>query len=84
MNRTEDDVSRAVLTVDLTKIQSNYLTIREAVSPAQVMAVLKANAYGLGLRAVAQSLVAVGVDRIGVASLEEAMQLVSLPCPIRS
>ncbi|MEJ2681084.1 MAG: alanine racemase [Gammaproteobacteria bacterium] len=69
--------------MNLTKIQSNYLTIREAVSPAQVMAVLKANAYGLGLRAVAQCLVEVGVDRIGVASLDEAMQLASLPCPIQ-
>ena len=76
-------IARAMLTVDLEKIRSNYRIIQQAVAPAQVMAVLKANAYGLGLSAVAQSLVTVGVDRIGVASAEEALQLAPLPCPVQ-
>lgn len=40
------------------------------------MAVLKADAYGLGAAAVAQALVDAGVDRLGVAELKEAAALV--------
>lgn len=42
------------------------------------MAVLKADAYGLGALPVAEALVAAGADRIGVAELKEAAQLVPL------
>ncbi|MDB5051493.1 MAG: alr [Fibrobacteres bacterium] len=41
------------------------------------MAVLKANAYGLGAVAVGEALVAAGADRLGVAELKEAAQLVN-------
>ncbi|HKP97596.1 MAG TPA: alanine racemase [Fibrobacteria bacterium] len=62
--------------VHLQSIRRNFAQIHKTVKPAQVMAVLKANAYGLGAVAVAETLVAAGADRLGVAELKEAAQLV--------
>jgi alanine racemase len=48
------------------------------------MAVLKANAYGLGAVPVAEALVAAGADRLGVAELKEAARLVKrFPVPVQ-
>jgi len=74
---------RAVLTVDLCQIQKNLQAIRAEVGGLQVMAVLKANAYGLGIEPVAQALAAAGVDRIGVANVEEALSIVALGVPVQ-
>jgi alanine racemase len=63
------------LEVDLRALRRNFAQIRKTVKPARVMAVLKANAYGLGAIPVAQALVEAGVDRLGVAEVKEAAQL---------
>ena len=68
--------SRVTLEVDLKAIRSNFARIRKSVKPARVMAVLKADAYGLGAVPVAEALVAAGADRLGVAEVKEAVQLV--------
>lgn len=67
--------SRVWLEVHLASIRRNFRQIRKTVSPARVMAVLKANAYGLGALPVAETLVEAGADRIGVAELKEAVVL---------
>jgi alanine racemase len=64
------------LEVHLPAIRRNFLQIRKTVRPAQVMTVLKANAYGLGAVRVAETLVEAGADRLGVAELKEAAALV--------
>ena len=69
---------RVWLEIDLGKLISNYRKIRMAVAPAQVLAVLKANAYGLGMLPIAQALSDAGVDSFGVAEPHEAMQLLPL------
>jgi alanine racemase len=69
---------RVWLEIDLGKLISNYRKIRVAVAPAQVLAVLKANAYGLGMLPIAQALSDAGVDSFGVAEPHEAMQLLPL------
>jgi len=69
---------RVWLEIDLGKLISNYSKIRAAVAPAQVLAVLKANAYGLGMLPIAQALSDAGVDTFGVAEPYEAMQLLPL------
>jgi len=69
---------RVWLEIDLGKLILNYRKIRAAVAPAQVMAVLKANAYGLGMLPIAQALSDAGVDTFGVAEPHEAMQLLPL------
>ena len=61
--------------VDLGKIQSNYRALKALVSPSDVMAVVKANAYGHGMHEVAQALEEISVDALGVADLEEAIAL---------
>ncbi len=40
--------SRVTLEINISAIRRNYRRIREFVAPLEVMAVLKANAYGLG------------------------------------
>jgi alanine racemase len=60
--------------VDLTQLSHNLEAIRARVAPAKVMIVVKANAYGHGLREVACHL-APQADYIGVAVLEEGILL---------
>ncbi len=63
------------LHVDLPQLQANYNAIQQFVAPVPVMPVLKANAYGLGLVAVAQSMIPYRPPYIAVAFPEEAIQL---------
>ncbi len=62
------------VTVNLDTLCQNLKAIREKTSPAKVMIVLKANAYGHGMDAVARHL-APHSDYIGVAVLEEGVLL---------
>ena len=74
---------RVWVEVNLTTLSSNYRKIADAVAPARVMAVLKANAYGLGAQPIAAALAKAGVDRIGVAEPHEALSLTSLGLPVQ-
>ena len=60
--------------VNLDHLCANLKAIKEKTSPAKVMVVLKANAYGHGMDAVARHL-APHADYIGVAVLEEGILL---------
>ncbi len=76
--------ARVWLEVSERAIRRNFLRIRRTVRPAAVMAVLKADAYGLGALPVARVLAEAGVDRFGVAELGEALALRrSLPQPVQ-
>ena len=66
---------RSWLEIDLGSIQENFKRIKKKVGNRDVMAVLKANAYGLGVKEVAQALEKVGVSRFGVAELREALAI---------
>ena len=64
------------LTVSLSAIEENYRRIRAALAPrVQVIAVVKADAYGHGAVPVARRLEAAGADMFAVAILEEALAL---------
>lgn len=63
------------LTIDLDAIAHNLATIRKHCPTAKVCAVVKANAYGHGIIPVARHLQACGVDYLGVADIDEALQL---------
>lgn len=58
--------------INLRTIQSNFQTIQKIVAPAIVSAVLKANAYGLGIEPIAKSLFETGCRHFFVAYLDEA------------
>jgi alanine racemase len=71
-----NSVTRPTLVeVNLSRLTANFQAIDTAVSPAKVMVVLKANAYGHGLIETARHLVSVGADYLGVAYLEEGIWL---------
>lgn len=61
--------------IDLDAIAHNIRLIKEKVAPAQVMAVVKADAYNHGAVEVARALADNGADQFGVATLAEAHQL---------
>lgn len=63
------------LEVDLEILAGNYRTIAAHVAPARVMPILKANAYGHGLVAVAKKLERAAAPCLGVAYLEEGVRL---------
>ena len=67
-------MSHGRLTVDLDALAANYRTFR-ARAPDGVAAVVKANAYGLGMEAVARRLAAQGCRRFFVATEGEGVAL---------
>ena len=61
--------------VDSGALRSNFRAIRARVAPAKVMASVKANGYGHGLVTVSKILEEEGIDGLGVAYIEEALEL---------
>jgi alanine racemase len=74
---------RVTLAINLDILAENYRSVCGIVAPCQVMPVLKANAYGLGVAPIAKALVAAGAPRIAVAEPFEALQLLELGVPIQ-
>ena len=69
-------IPRAVAYVDLNAIEENYKTIKTMLSPGvKVLCVVKADAYGHGAVEVARRLEANGADYLGVATIDEGMEL---------
>lgn len=67
-------MSTAILTIDRTAIVRNWRAL-DAMSKSETAAVVKANAYGLGMETVAQSLADAGARRFFVAVAEEGAAL---------
>ena len=61
--------------VDLDAIRDNLAALRRAASPAGVLAVVKANAYGHGAAPVARTAVEAGAFGLGVATVDEGVEL---------
>jgi alanine racemase len=70
-----DELRPTYLEIDLDALAGNYRSITRQVAPAQVMPILKANAYGHGLVEVGRLLQRTGAPYLGVAYLEEALRL---------
>ena len=66
---------RAWAEIDLDALLSNLAVYRTAAPGAQVLGVVKSDAYGHGAVMVAETLRAAGVERFGVAAIEEAGEL---------
>ena len=70
------DGAAATLTIDLGALAANYRLLRSRLGPGcQCAAVVKADAYGLGVGPVAQRLAQEGCQHFFVATLEEALAL---------
>lgn len=63
------------LIVDLDALAENYGQLKKLAAPSRCAAVVKANAYGLGVAPVAARLAAAGCDTFFVATIAEALQL---------
>ena len=74
--------ARVWLDVDLNTVRNNFRKIRDAAAPAQVLAVLKANAYGLGVGPIADCLNKGGAAGFCSATLEEALELKTFGKPV--
>ena len=78
MSRTEisgEAAAGAILTVDLDALAANHALLREKASGTEVSAVVKADAYGLGLGPVARRLRAEGCRTFFVADANEGRAL---------
>ncbi len=70
------EVSRAWIEIDLKNIEHNIKEIKKILSPkTKIMAVLKADAYGLGATEIAKKLNTLGIYDFAVATLEEGISL---------
>ena len=67
--------ARSILTIDLDAIVANWRDLRDRAAPAQCAAVVKADAYGCGLEAVATALVRAGCETFFVGHLAEGRRL---------
>ncbi len=72
---TDAATATVELTVDLDALARNYRRLRDAAAPAECGAVVKANAYGLGVEPVARRLAREGCRTFFVASLAEGVEL---------
>lgn len=61
--------------IDLSAIAYNLKKIKKRVHPAKIMAVVKADAYGHGAVPVAKTALAAGAEYLGVALIEEGIEL---------
>jgi alanine racemase len=62
--------------IDLAAVAANVRTLKERTAPGtRFMAVVKADAYGHGAVEVARAALRAGADRLGVATLDEALAL---------
>lgn len=66
---------RAWIEIDHAALRTNLRIVRALAGEAQVIAVVKANAYGHGAVPVARTLVEAGADRLAVATIEEGIGL---------
>lgn len=75
--------TRVWLEISLKTLRENFGNIKSSVSPCGVIAVLKANAYGLGVREIAKTLADAGAAGFGVAELNEALMLKDVGVPVQ-
>ena len=75
--------ARARLEIDVAAFSGNLAGIIRQVSPCRVAAVLKANAYGSGVKTLVRAAAEAGVSRIAVAEVNEALQIADAGLPVQ-
>ncbi|NLB69750.1 MAG: alanine racemase [Lentisphaerae bacterium] len=73
---------RVVLDINLSILAENFRKISEVVAPLRSIAVLKADAYGLGMPEIAKTLVDSGLAAIAVAEIKEAIDALKFNVPV--
>jgi alanine racemase len=75
MKNSQNKFADSTLTIDLNAIAHNYNVLAKKSDKAECAAVVKANAYGLGVAKVAAKLQAQGCKSFFVATLDEGIEL---------
>ena len=75
LSTTELGTPRSWAEIDLEAIKYNVRVLRQHIAPSQFMAVVKANAYGLGAVPVARAALGAGATGLAVSSYEEGHEL---------
>ena len=76
-------ISRVTLDVDFDALAHNVRCIRDRISPCALTAVLKANAYGLGVQRIAPVVRDNGAAMFGAATVGEAIELSRFGLPVQ-
>ena len=76
--KAEEQIAAAILTIDLGAIARNWRRLSDLCAAAECAAVVKADAYGLGMRQVAPVLAAIGCNTFFVATPGEGGELRAL------
>ena len=71
----QTEAACSLLTIDLTAVTDNWRLLRDHAAPAACAAVVKADAYGLGIDPVAPALADAGCTLFFVATLDEGLRL---------
>lgn len=71
----QTEAACSLLTIDLTAVTDNWRLLRDRAAPAACAAVVKADAYGLGIDPVAPALADAGCTLFFVAMLDEGLRL---------
>ena len=61
--------------IRLNAIRNNLNIIKKKVTPAKVMGIVKANAYGHGINVISSELIKGGIDYLGVGHVAEGIQV---------
>lgn len=74
-NAIVQDHALAELIIDLDAIAHNVRTLADMAAPAELMAVVKADAYNHGMPQVVETVLGAGATQLGVATIGEALQV---------
>ena len=75
MDSMPDEPSPIVATIDLDALASNLRAVQKTVGNTKIMGVVKADGYGHGAIPIARRLEAEGIEALGVARIEEGIEL---------
>ena len=73
---------RVRLEINLSQLAENFKYLTSRVAPCRALGVVKADAYGLGAKVIAKTLVDNGAQALGVADVKEAIEVSELGVPV--
>jgi alanine racemase len=71
----ENDKSECLALLNIDSLKKNLLFIKSLASDCEIIAILKANAYGHSANLIAPCLEKLGINKFGVVTVQEAIQL---------
>ncbi len=74
---------KSYIEIDLKKIEENTIELTNKIGKEKIIAVLKADAYGLGYKEVFKKLISLGIKYYAVGTLEEAFELYDINNSVR-